>query len=102
MIAKLRIYIATLFATACIVALVSAFPPLTNGGGGGSPDVDPAAFRALVQAERDYCRQQPEALDCGCFAHKSGAIQAQSEPRFAGAKYVDKKELARGQAARSC
>ena len=89
-----------------IVALVAygifLFPALTSGGNAKSTGVNQARFDAVFNEEMNYCRSQSKDSNCRCFASISGNIMLQNTPRVPGAVYADKRELARGQAARSC
>ncbi len=85
-----------------VIYVISFMPPLTSGNGPTSGDLSEEAFEATLAAERAYCLNQPEALDCQCFARQSGAILSHSAPRVPGAFYADKQSLARGQARRGC
>ena len=94
-----RILIGVLMAVGLVVYGVSQLPALTSGGSAG---VNEAEFQAAVAKEYEFCREQPQALNCRCFANISGMIQVQSVPKLPGARYANKQELARLQASDSC
>ncbi|WP_299628303.1 hypothetical protein [uncultured Tateyamaria sp.] len=99
---EFRMFLYAVLVGGAIIGVVFSFPSLTTGGGTLSAGVSQAEFEAAFGQELAYCQAQPDAVDCRCFANISGLILADAEPRVPGARYADKEELARGQAARSC
>ena len=99
---NLRILLFMLFGGTAVVIAVFQVPPLTSGGNSGKSGLNEAEFKAAVSAELAFCRRQPDAVNCRCFANKSAIIRSHQQPRVPSAVYADKEDLARGQAAQGC
>ena len=99
---EIRISLAVILTVSVIVYTVFFFPALTAGGYGNAKGVSEAEFAAVFAEELAYCRAQPDAVNCRCFAGVSGTIIVHKTPRVPTAIYADRKELARGQASASC
>ncbi len=97
-----RLLFFSVLAGAGVVFTVFSFPALTTGGGFVVPGATEAEFEAVFSQELSYCERQPGDINCQCFANVSGVILADNAPRVPGARYADKQDLARGQAANSC
>ena len=86
-----------------VLYVIFLMPPLTNGDSSlSSTGVSEAEVAAIRAEERAFCQAQPEAVDCRCFAQKSGAVRSYSSPQVPGAFYADQQQLARGQALAEC
>ncbi len=97
-----RIVVFVLFVGTAVVFVVFSMPALTSGGNQGSSGVSQAEFDAVFTQELAYCRAQPDAINCRCFANRSGIILTYKQPKVRGAVYAEKSALARGQAAQGC
>jgi hypothetical protein len=97
-----RILFFMIIAGAVVVFGVFQMPPLTSGGNSGSSGLNEAEFKAALGEELAFCRKQPDAVNCRCFANKSAIIRTHQQPRVPSAIYADKEDLARGQASRGC
>ncbi|MBM1777720.1 hypothetical protein [Sulfitobacter geojensis] len=97
-----RILFFMIIAGAVVVLGVFQLPPLTSGGNSGSSGLNEAEFNATLSEELAFCRKQPDAVNCRCFANKSAIIRTHRQPKVPGALYVDKEELAREQASQGC
>lgn len=97
-----RFCLYVILAGAAAIYGVFLVPPLTTGGNAGLTGISQTKFDETVSQELTYCLEQPNDINCRCFANLSGAILAHNEPRVPGAVYADKQELARGQATGSC
>ncbi|MGC1506174.1 MAG: hypothetical protein WA782_18795 [Sulfitobacter sp.] len=97
-----RILFFMLVGGASVVFGVFQVPPLTSGGNNGSSGQNEAQFKAAVSQELAFCRRQPDAENCRCFANRSAIIRSHDQPRVPSAIYADKQDLARGQAAQGC
>ena len=82
-----------------LVALGFTVPPLTAPGGALDKS---AEHQATVQEEQDHCEASLDGVNCECFANTSGYIQSQESNEIFGFDYMDREELARNQASRSC
>ena len=87
---------------AVVVTLVSRVQPLTNSGESSSRSLNQIEYQAEYDKELKFCRSQPDGRNCKCAAKISGSIVADNEPRVRGAIYVDRTDLARGQAKSIC
>lgn len=102
MLKDYRIYLYIISVTGLSLYAVSFVPALTNSGPMSSAHINEQEYTAVFDRELDYCRDQPDDINCRCFAHVSAAIQADRQPQVPNALYADKQELARWQAADSC
>jgi hypothetical protein len=96
------IYIGMILFGSAILYGVFLFPALTSGGNAKSTNVSQLEFDAVVGQELEYCRTQPDGINCECFANISGNVLVHDTPRVFGVFYADQQDLARGQAANSC
>ena len=95
-----RLLALAVFAGGCVTYFVFFMPQLSDENANlSSSEVEVAAIRA---AEFAYCQTQHKAVNCQCFAQKSGAVRSHNEPHVPGMFYADKQDLARGQATNGC
>ncbi len=86
---------------AILVVAVKQLPPLTEGGLGQT--TVPAYNRVPAPVdEAAYCRDNLQDVDCACFGRKAGHVMDARHPNLPGALYVDRWDLARGQAGTAC
>ena len=98
-----RLLALSICAGGCVLYVIFLMPPLTNGDSGmSSTEVSEAEVAAIRASERAYCEAQPDAVDCQCFAQKSGAVRSHRAPQVPGMFYADQQQLARGQATQGC
>ncbi|MFT6022326.1 MAG: hypothetical protein ACI9PY_000435 [Ascidiaceihabitans sp.] len=102
MLKEFRMVLYLILGGSAVLYAVFSMPALTNGGTSNSLGVSQAEFDTAVTQELAFCQNQPDDINCPCFANLSGTILTDKEPRVRGAIYADKLELARGQAAATC
>lgn len=102
MLRDYRISLYVILGGLVVIYVVFSFPALTASGNKSSTGVSEAEFERTVRQEMAYCRQQPEDINCQCFANLSGQILTHRTNKVHGATYADRQDLARGQAARAC
>ena len=95
-------YLGIICAVGAIVLGVSQLPPLTTGGTQAGHGVSQAEVQKVIAQELAHCEANAGEVDCECFAGVSGYILSNPEARVPSAYYVDRLELARGQASRRC
>ena len=99
---NVRVLLYAVLVSAFVIALIFSFPSLTT------PDTESISggiqgeLEAVFDQELSFCASQPDNVNCQCFANISRVILSDNEPRVPGARYADKLDLARGQAADSC
>ena len=98
----LRVYLFFIAGGASVLFVVFSFPALTTSGPVSPTGVSQEVFEETLAAERAYCEQQPEALDCQCFTAVAGEVLSHQSVRVPRARYADPQDLARGQARDSC
>ena len=102
MLHDFRILCFAMMVSAAVISIVFSFPALTTRDGIGASETTQADFEAVFSQEYSFCEGQPEEINCQCFASVSRTILADNGPRVRGARYANKQDLARGQAADSC
>jgi hypothetical protein len=103
MLSDYRIPALSVLAGGGLLYIIFLMPPLTSSDASlSSEGVSEAEVAAIRAEERAFCQAQPEAVDCQCFAQRSGAVRSYSAVKVPGAVYADQQELARGQAISGC
>ena len=99
---NVRILLYAVLVGASVIALIFSFPSLTTPDVASISGGTKEELEAVFDQELSFCESQPDNINCQCFANISRVILSDNEPRVPGARYADKQDLARGQAADSC
>lgn len=84
---------------AVTLAIGSTFTPVIARSGAEKPK---QADVANMRQELSYCHTNLEDVNCACFAGIAGHILSSPKPDFRGTDSMDRVDLARFQAAKSC
>lgn len=76
-------------------AIAFSLPPLTFSA-------SEAEIDEVTAAEKSFCEQAFDHIDCRCYAQMSSYVISNGSPKVRGFRYADQQELARIQAESSC
>ncbi|THH35262.1 hypothetical protein E4Z66_15685 [Aliishimia ponticola] len=81
------------------VIVAFSLPALTDVTGENAPTV---AVQEAVAAQKSFCEQRLDGVNCVCFARRAGQVLAHDSPRAMGFAYADPNDLARDQGSDGC
>lgn len=93
---SVSVYVVSGVAAALLVGF--SLPPLLPRGASSTSEKQVR----IVNEEQNFCEANLDRVNCECFANTAGYILAQDSAPVPGMVYVERTELARGQATRTC